>query len=198
MNVGDVLKHYKGGEYVVIAVDGHHSETQEALISYQSLKDGRVHHRPPHMFDETVNVDGIMKKRFEKIDFRVIFLDQYQEMAWRTAPREEAAYPEMLRRIEPKELREEVMKRWDLHTWTFGLTGEAGEFADYLKKVDGHGHAEEPIKENKELGDVTWYAAAIAKVRGFSLSDIATTNIKKLMARYPNGFKKELSINRKD
>lgn len=206
MNVGDVVKHYKGGEYVVLAV-GKNSETMEDVVTYQNLSNGSVWVRPLRMFEEHVQgaeleelpgKNPVPVPRFEKIDFKVIFLDQYQDLAFRTAPRDPASYPEYLQRIEPPEVKELVLRRWDLHTWTLGLAGEAGEFADYLKKVDGHGHAEDLKVEKKELGDVSWYSAAIARVRGFKFSDVATFNIKKLMARYPNGFEKERSLNRQN
>lgn len=208
MNTGDILKHFKGNTYVVWGVGDWHDGTGEKIVAYQRLPNGKLSFRPLSMFDEVVPEThpeypkdvppGTVVRRFEKVDFRVIFLDQYQELAWRTAARDPNAYPEMLRKVEPPELREEIMKRWDLHTWTHGLTGEAGEFSDYLKKVDGHGHPPDSMKENKELGDVCWYTSSISKHRGFTLSDIATTNIKKLMARYPDGFKIERSMNRKN
>jgi hypothetical protein len=38
-----------------------------------------------------------------------------------------------------------------------GLTGEAGELADYLKKVLYHGHEIQRGKVQDELGDLLWY-----------------------------------------
>jgi NTP pyrophosphatase (non-canonical NTP hydrolase) len=43
-----------------------------------------------------------------------------------------------------------------------GLTGEAGEVAELIKKEIGHGHPPEAAKVAKELGDVLWYAALLA------------------------------------
>jgi NTP pyrophosphatase (non-canonical NTP hydrolase) len=77
-----------------------------------------------------------------------------------------------------------------------GLTGEAGEVADLLKKELGHGHDADDVKLSKELGDVLWYIAALASKRGLSLSCIAQGNIDKLKARYPDGFSHEASKNR--
>ena len=70
--------------------------------------------------------------------------------------------------------------------YTLGLTGEAGEVAEIIKKsyrivpfrkdVDAHGLA-------FELGDVLWYLAALADKYGFTLDDIAIMNLAKLEAR---------------
>jgi NTP pyrophosphatase (non-canonical NTP hydrolase) len=79
-----------------------------------------------------------------------------------------------------------------------GIAGEAGEVADYAKKVIGLNH---PIDRNRfrdELGDVLWYVAMIADILGFRLSEIAIANTEKLAARYPNGFESERSINRQE
>ncbi|MBP2643835.1 MAG: pyrophosphatase [Firmicutes bacterium] len=77
-----------------------------------------------------------------------------------------------------------------------GLTGEAGEVADYIKKVKYHQHDLNLNKLTEELGDVLWYLAATAWVYGISLENIAEENIYKLKRRYPNGFEVERSINR--
>ena len=42
-------RHFKGGEYELIAV-ARHSETMEELVVYKSLKDGEVWARPKSMF----------------------------------------------------------------------------------------------------------------------------------------------------
>ena len=69
-----------------------------------------------------------------------------------------------------------------------GLTGEAGEAADKVKKIirDKKGVASDEDKDaiKKELGDVLWYVANMSRYLGFSLSDIAETNIDKLESRY--------------
>jgi len=92
---------------------------------------------------------------------------------------------------------------------TFGLTGEAGEVAEKMKKryrlggpnaflpgsvVDYKGNPEtyeefvEGVK--KELGDVLWYVAGLAAELGISLSDVADANIVKLSSRKERGVLK--------
>lgn len=79
-----------------------------------------------------------------------------------------------------------------------GLAGESGEFADLVKKAVFHGHDWPADKIVKELGDVLWYVTVAAVALGFSLEEIAETNIDKLRKRYPEGFSSERSINRSD
>ena len=79
-----------------------------------------------------------------------------------------------------------------------GITGEAGEVADLLKKMLGHGHPPDIHKITKELGDVLWYISDIATTLGISLSEVARVNIEKLRERYPEGFSEEASRNRRD
>lgn len=71
-----------------------------------------------------------------------------------------------------------------------GVAGEAGEFADLIKKVHFHGVPPDRDKVLKELGDVLYYTTIAAYEHGFSLEDVAIANNKKLAARYPDGFVK--------
>jgi NTP pyrophosphatase (non-canonical NTP hydrolase) len=77
-----------------------------------------------------------------------------------------------------------------------GLTGEAGEVADLLKKHLGHGHPLDREKLLKEVGDVCWYIAALCTVLDADLSEVAAANIEKLRRRYPEGFSTERSLHR--
>lgn len=78
-----------------------------------------------------------------------------------------------------------------------GLAGEAGEFANMIKKKIAHGHPISPEKLAEELGDVLWYVAEAATACGLNLKDIGQMNVDKLRARYPDGFSEERSVNRK-
>ncbi len=79
-----------------------------------------------------------------------------------------------------------------------GISGEAGEVTDYIKKIVFHGHKLEEEKLAKEIGDVLWYCALLAESIGINLETIAEMNIEKLRNRYPDGFSTEKSINRKE
>ena len=72
-----------------------------------------------------------------------------------------------------------------------GLTGEAGETADKIKKIirDKQGKYTEEDKEEitKELGDVMWYLAGIARYLEVDFSEVAEGNIEKLSSRKKRG-----------
>ena len=96
-------------------------------------------------------------------------IDMYQKVALTTAiyPREQAIiYP------------------------TLGLTGEAGEVANKVKKIirDGSDSKDEKlVSEIKaEIGDCLWYIAVLADDFNIKLSDIASANIEKLALRQKN------------
>jgi NTP pyrophosphatase (non-canonical NTP hydrolase) len=100
-----------------------------------------------------------------------------------------------------QQLAESTAARYDtfekrLTIFTLGLAGEAGEFAEKVKKWLGHGHDMPDEVLRDELGDVLWYVANLAAVLDFDLSDVADANISKLAERYPEGFSVERSVNR--
>ena len=78
-----------------------------------------------------------------------------------------------------------------------GLAGEAGEFANMIKKISAHGHSINKDKLSEELGDILWYLSEGATACGLELNKIAHMNVQKLKERYPDGFSEERSINRK-
>ena len=101
---------------------------------------------------------------------KVSDLDMYQKVALTTAiyPREQAIiYP------------------------TLGLTGEAGEVANKVKKIirDGSNFKDEKlVSEIKaEIGDCLWYIAVLASDFDIKLSDIASANLVKLEKRKERG-----------
>ena len=63
---------------------------------------------------------------------------------------------------------------------TLGLVGEAGEVAEKIKKLirDNNKYANEEIM--KELGDVVFYATALANIYGRGLQEVLELNIQKL------------------
>ena len=67
---------------------------------------------------------------------------------------------------------------------TLGLVGEAGEFADKVKKMIRDGITGNVYEElAKELGDVLWYLSVCAEYIGFDLSTIVDMNMEKLNDR---------------
>lgn len=72
-----------------------------------------------------------------------------------------------------------------------GLCGEAGEFADKLKKIirdkNGAISEEDKVELLKELGDVLWYVAELSTQLNSDLGAVARMNLKKLWDRQARG-----------
>ncbi|MBR3320250.1 nucleoside triphosphate pyrophosphohydrolase family protein [Candidatus Saccharibacteria bacterium] len=68
-----------------------------------------------------------------------------------------------------------------------GLVGEAGETADKIKKIlrdkDGVISEQDKTEVAKELGDVLWYVASIARYLDIPLEEVAKMNLEKLESR---------------
>ncbi len=105
--------------------------------------------------------------------------DQYQQLAMRT----------LAAGLDPQQR---------LTNAALGLSGEAGEFADNVKKHLFHGHPLQHDELRKELGDVLWYVALACDSLGLSLADVMQTNIDKLRRRYPAGFSSDQSLHREE
>lgn len=75
----------------------------------------------------------------------------------------------------------------DLAHWVFGINGEAGEIAEKIKKIirDKNGVVGEDDKQElvKEMGDVLWYLAVLAKHLGYDFEEVGQRNIIKLRDR---------------
>ena len=74
---------------------------------------------------------------------------------------------------------------------TLGLSGEAGEVADKVKKVlrdkNGVFDCDEKEQIKMELGDVLWYIAQLSTELGLELNDVAESNLEKLSSRAIRG-----------
>lgn len=69
-----------------------------------------------------------------------------------------------------------------------GLSTEAGEFLDALKKHIFYGKKLDRVNLAEEVGDLFWYTAIIADELGFDFESVMDKNIKKLKARYGDKF----------
>lgn len=78
-----------------------------------------------------------------------------------------------------------------------GMCAEVGEIHSLFQKFyQGHDVDAEHVK--KEVGDLLWMIAEFCTVHGWSMGEVAQMNLDKLMARYPDGFKAEQSLHRKE
>lgn len=75
---------------------------------------------------------------------------------------------------------------------TLGLTGEAGEVADKVKKVIRDNNEvfteEKKLEIIKELGDVLWYIATLSYELGYTLEQVGEINNNKLESRKERGM----------
>ena len=69
-----------------------------------------------------------------------------------------------------------------------GLTGEAGEVSNKVKKLFRDGESQELRTElAKELGDVMWYMARLSSVLKVDLTETLAKNVAKLESRKARG-----------
>ena len=89
-----------------------------------------------------------------------------------------------------------------LLTSLIGLTSEAGEAQEIIKKVlfQGKPYTDETREHlKKELGDVIWYWANACNALQLDPNEVVAQNVEKLKARYPGGtFDAFYSENRKE
>lgn len=76
-------------------------------------------------------------------------------------------------------------------TSAIGMLAESGEFTEVLKKMvfQGKEFSEgNRFHMKRELGDILWYWIQGCIALGYTPDEVMDENIKKLEARYPNGF----------
>lgn len=77
-----------------------------------------------------------------------------------------------------------------------GLTTEAGEFIDQLKKHIFYGRELDEVNLREELGDLLWYIAVAASALEIDLRVVMARNIAKLKVRYPDKFTTQAAVER--
>ena len=87
-----------------------------------------------------------------------------------------------------------------LMTAAVGMSAEAGEFTEIVKKIVFQGkpvNNENLFHLKRELGDIMWYVSQACLGLDISLEEVIQLNFEKLTARYPEGaFSIERSENR--
>lgn len=169
------------------------------LIDGQNSKGMETYGRPleecpPEDYDWNLMIieeliDALQYQQKENKQLRALVLDQervslkeYQELSKRTLPSFNGSQ-------EQKDA---------LTNYAMGLTGEAGEVVDLLKKVLFHGHELDKEKVIGELGDTLHYLSGLCTILNIDLEGVASYNVAKLKRRYPNGFSQAASIHRAD
>ena len=114
--------------------------------------------------------------------------NKYIEFVRQTTSPASSEYPKLVDRL--NELKAQGADVSRLMTAAFGMSAEAGEFTEVVKKIflQGKPYTEENIFHMKrELGDLCWYLAQACMALDISFEEVLEMNYQKLSARYPEG-----------
>ena len=120
---------------------------------------------------------------------QVIDTNKYIEFVRQTTSPASSDFAQLLARMTDLEAKNDAdVPR--LLTAALGMSAEAGEFTEVVKKIilQGKPYTEENIFHMKrELGDICWYIAQACMALDTNFREIMEMNYEKLSARYPEG-----------
>ena len=127
--------------------------------------------------------------------------DKYIEFVRQTTSPASTNYADLMSRLTQLEVQSDAdVPR--LLTAALGLSAEAGEFTEVVKKIFLQGktyNEENAFHLKRELGDICWYIAQACMALDTSFDEVLQMNYEKLSARYPEGaFDIYRSENRKE
>jgi NTP pyrophosphatase (non-canonical NTP hydrolase) len=145
-----------------------------------------------------------LKNHLRDLNFnmtKVIDSDKYIEFVRQTTSPASSDFAQLLSRMTELEANNDAdVPR--LLTAALGMSAEAGEFTEVVKKIilQGKPYTEENVFHMKrELGDICWYIAQACMALDTNFREIMEMNYEKLSARYPEGtFDVWRSENRKE
>ena len=114
--------------------------------------------------------------------------NKYIEFVRQTTSPASSEYPKLVERLNELEGQGADVSR--LMTAAFGMSAEAGEFTEVVKKIflQGKPYNEENVFHMKrELGDLCWYLAQACMALNTNFDEVLQMNYEKLSARYPEG-----------
>ena len=114
--------------------------------------------------------------------------NKYIEFVRQTTSPASSEYPKLVERLNELEGQGADVSR--LMTAAFGMSAEAGEFTEVVKKIflQGKPYTEENVFHMKrELGDLCWYLAQACIALDITFEEVLEMNYEKLSARYPAG-----------
>ena len=138
----------------------------------------------------------MMKKRNLKNHLRdlnsnmtqVIDTKKYIEFVRETTSKASSDFPSLLSRLTELEVEDANVPR--LMTAAFGISAEAGELVEIIKKIFLQGkpyNEENIIHMKKEAGDILWYMSQLCIALDTTFEELMEINYQKLSARYPEG-----------
>jgi len=137
-----------------------------------------------------------MKKRNLKNHLRdlnsnmtqVIDTKKYIEFVRETTSKASSDFSSLLSRLTELEVGDADVPR--LMTAAFGVSAEAGELVEIIKKIFLQGkpyNEENIIHMKKEAGDILWYMSQLCIALDTTFEELMEINYQKLSARYPEG-----------
>jgi NTP pyrophosphatase (non-canonical NTP hydrolase) len=132
------------------------------------------------------------KKNFLNLNInmtQVIDTNKYIEFVRQTTSPASSDYAALLTRLTDLESNDDAdVPR--LMTAAFGISAEAGEFTEVIKKIflQGKPYNDDNVFHLKrELGDICWYIAQACMALDTTFEEVLQMNYEKLSARYPEG-----------
>ena len=126
--------------------------------------------------------------------------EKYIEFVRKTTSAPSLDWPVLATRLSELEVNDANVTQ--LLTAALGISAEAGEFTEVVKKIflQGKPYNEDNVFHMKrELGDICWYLAQACMALDTTFDEILEMNVDKLSARYPEGtFDVHYSENRKE
>jgi NTP pyrophosphatase (non-canonical NTP hydrolase) len=120
---------------------------------------------------------------------KVIDTNKYIEFVRQTTSPASSDFAALLSRLTELEVTDDAdVPR--LLTAALGMSAEAGEFTEVIKKIflQGKPYNEDNVFHLKrELGDICWYIAQACMALDTTFEEVLQMNYEKLSARYPEG-----------
>ena len=139
--------------------------------------------------EKEVFINGSTKFNMTEETKKVIDSNKYIEFVRQTTSPASSDFAQLLSRMTELEAANDAdVPR--LLTAALGMSAEAGEFTEVVKKIilQGKPYNEENVFHMKrELGDICWYLAQACMALDTNFREIMEMNYEKLSARYPEG-----------
>ena len=133
--------------------------------------------------------DGSTKFTMTEETKKVIDSDKYIEFVRQTTSPASSDFAQLLARMTDLEASNDAdVPR--LLTAALGMSAEAGEFTEVVKKIFLQGkpyNEENAFHLKRELGDICWYLSQAFMALDTNFEEILKMNYEKLSARYPEG-----------
>jgi NTP pyrophosphatase (non-canonical NTP hydrolase) len=127
--------------------------------------------------------------KFTMTENKVIDTNKYIEFVRQTTSPASSDFAALLSRLTELEVTHDAdIPR--LLTAALGMSAEAGEFTEVIKKIilQGKPYNEDNVFHLKrELGDICWYLAQACMALDVTFEEVLQLNYEKLSARYPEG-----------